>query len=270
MAELDEDPLVLRAVEIDLGDVRHAQQMALQPLGDALEVGIGRPFTGQGVEHGIDVAELVVDIRADEAARQVRLQVVELLAHLVEELRHVARRGGVAEHHLDRREAGLGIGLRPLEIGQFLQLLLDPLGHLVLHLAGGGARPGRGDGDHLDGEGRILRLPEPQVRDDAGRHHDEDGEEHQRPVRHRPVGPVALGQGGVVAVMGGGHGGSLRGGTGRGSVGDEGAGPGWISGRRRCARAAGRPACGRQGRRPCRPRRRRWRSARRDRHSRRR
>ena len=128
VAELDEDPLVLHAVEVDLGDARHLQEPLAQPLGDLLQLRVVGAVAGQHVEDRIDVAVFVVDVRADEVAGQLAADVVELLAQLVEELRHLPGRRVVAEADIHRREAGLGVGDDLVEPGQLLQLLLDPVG----------------------------------------------------------------------------------------------------------------------------------------------
>ncbi len=71
VAELDEDALVLRAVDVDLGDVRDAQQLNLHRLGDALELREVGPIRLHHVEQAVDVAVLVVDARPDQRGRQV-------------------------------------------------------------------------------------------------------------------------------------------------------------------------------------------------------
>ena len=88
MAELDEDLLVLHAVEIDLGDAVHLEQLLAHGFGHALQLRVVGAVGGQHVEDGIDVAVFVVDAGPDQVCWQVRANVVELLAQLVEELRH--------------------------------------------------------------------------------------------------------------------------------------------------------------------------------------
>ena len=161
--ELDEDLLVLGPVQVDLGDVLHLEQPLAERLGDLLHLRVVAALRRQHVEDRVDVAVLVVDRRADQAGRQIVLDVADLLAELVEQLRHVARRRVVLERHLHRGERRLGIGRHLVEIGQLLQLLLDRIGHLGLHVAGGRARPHRADDHDLDGEGRILGASEAAI-----------------------------------------------------------------------------------------------------------
>ena len=90
--ELDEDALVLGAVEIDLGDAGHLQQPLAHALGGLLQLRVVGAVAGHHVEDGIDVAEFVVDGRAEQAGGQLALHVGELLAQQVEQVRHVLRR----------------------------------------------------------------------------------------------------------------------------------------------------------------------------------
>ena len=135
MRELDEDLLVLGAVEVDLGDVRHLQQPLAHAFGGLLQLRVVGAVAGHHVEDGIDVAEFVVDDGTEQAGRQLALHVGELLAQQIEQIRHVLRRRRVLEGDLHRRERRLRIGLHLVEIGQLLQLLLDGVGDLGLHLA---------------------------------------------------------------------------------------------------------------------------------------
>ncbi len=121
---------------------------------------------------------------------QVGADVAELLAQLVEELRHFAGRRVVLEFDLHRREGRLGVGRDLVEVGQLLQLLLDRVRDLILHFLRGGARPDRGDDRDLDGEVRILGAPELEVGEGACRRQHQDHEQHQRRVLDGPGGKI--------------------------------------------------------------------------------
>ncbi len=71
VAELDEDPLVLHAVEVDLGHPVDLEQALAQAFRHALQLGVVGAWAGQHVEDGIDVAVFVVDGRGRDAGRQV-------------------------------------------------------------------------------------------------------------------------------------------------------------------------------------------------------
>ena len=89
--ELDVDALVLRAEDVDLGDVRQLQQ----PLADLVHVVpqllAGEAVGGEAVDDAVGVAELVVEERAEDAERQRVADVAHLLAHLVPDVRHPGR-----------------------------------------------------------------------------------------------------------------------------------------------------------------------------------
>ncbi len=142
VAELDEDLLRPLADDVDLVDVGNAQQALADVLGARLEVGEAQPVGGEHVERRIDVAVFVVEVRPDDAGRQFAADVADLLADLVPEVLDLGGRRLVGENHPDEGDAGLRIALDAVEIGQLLQLLLDLVGDLRLHLGRGRARPG--------------------------------------------------------------------------------------------------------------------------------
>ena len=185
--ELDEDALVLGAVEVDLGDARHLQQPLAHAFGGLLQLRVVGAVAGHHVEDGIDVGEFVIDDRAEQACRQLALHVDQLLAQQIKQIRHVLRRRRVAEGDLHRGERRLRIGLHLFEVRQFLQLLLDRVGDLRLHFGRGGARPDRRDVHHLDREERILGAAELLVGEEAGGAERNDQEQDQRGMADRPA-----------------------------------------------------------------------------------
>jgi hypothetical protein len=127
---------------------------------------------------------------AAHALRQGVLDVAELLAHLVPDLRHRGRRRRLAQVDLDLRHAGLGVAADVVDLGHFLQLLLELVGHLLGHLLRRAARPGGLNHHGLDGELGVFLLPELAVGEDAAEaeHHQQEGD-HLR-VAQRPFGEV--------------------------------------------------------------------------------
>src|SRR5262245_36529100 len=186
MAELDEDLLRPLADDVDLVDVGYAEQALADVLGARLEVGEAHAVGAEHIESGIDVAVLVVEVGAGDARRQLVPDVADLLAHLVPELLHSRGRGLVRQVDADEGHARLRIALDAVEIGKLLQLLLDLVGDLRLHLGRGRAGPGHVHDHGLDREGRVLGAAEIEIRIDAGRAEDNDHEQDQRPMRDRP------------------------------------------------------------------------------------
>jgi hypothetical protein len=190
VVELDEDLFRLLADEVDLVDVGNAQEALANVFRARLERCETEAIRCQHVDRGIDVAIFVVEVRPDNAGRQVTLDVADSLADLVPELLHHGRRCPVDQEDLDEGDAGLRIGFHPVEIGQFLQLLLDHVGDLRLHLGRSRAGP-RDVHDHgLDGEGRIFGAPEVEVGIGPCPAEDQDHEQHERAVRDRPFGQI--------------------------------------------------------------------------------
>jgi hypothetical protein len=176
LGELDEDSLVLGAVEIDFCHSRHLQQTLTHALGRLLELGVIGTIAGHGVKNGIDVAEFVVDDRTEQTRRKLALHVGNLLAQQIEQVRHVLWRRGILESDLHCRERRLRIRLHLLEVRQLLQLLLDGVSDLGLHFGSGRAGPDRRDVDNLDREEGIFGAAETLVGEEAGgaeRYHEE-------------------------------------------------------------------------------------------------
>src|SRR5215204_2393123 len=92
------------------------------------------------------LVELIVEERSDHTFRQGGLDVADLLADLVPDVRQVALGCRLLEIHEDRRLAGLRVALDIVETRRFLELLFESR-HLLESVLGGRARPGDLD-DH--------------------------------------------------------------------------------------------------------------------------
>ena len=187
MRELDEDLLVLGAVEVDLGHPGHLQQPLAHAFGGLFQLRIVGAVAGHHVENGIDVGEFVVDDGAEQVGRQLALHVGEFLAQQIKQIRHVLGRRRILERDLHRGEGRLRIGLHLVEIRQLLQFLLDRVGDLHLHFRSGRARPDRRDVHHLDGEERILGAAEPLIGEEAGGTERNDQKQNERGMADRPA-----------------------------------------------------------------------------------
>ena len=180
--KFDKDLVLLHADELDLGHVRQAQQLLAHPLDVVAQLRVREPVGRERIDGPEHVAELIVEERAQRLSGEGLADVTDLLPDLVPDVRHVLRRGRVEQLEDDQRLAGLGVAARPLEVGRLLQLLLDPVGDLLVHLLGGGAGPQRADYHAAKGKVRVLALTElEKCNDPADRDHD-DEKERQFPV----------------------------------------------------------------------------------------
>ena len=73
--QVDVDDLVLHADEIHLAYVAHAQQLCADEFGLVAQLAIRETVAGQRVDHAIDIAEVVVEQRADCALRKLAADV---------------------------------------------------------------------------------------------------------------------------------------------------------------------------------------------------
>ena len=130
---------------------------------------------GDAVDDAEDVAELVVEEGPDHALRQRGLDVADLLADLVPDVREVALGRRFLEVDEDRRLAGLRVALDVVEVRGLLELLFEPVRHLLERVGRGGARPGDLDDHGLHGEVGVLLAAEPLIGADAA----DDAEQHE-------------------------------------------------------------------------------------------
>jgi hypothetical protein len=132
--ELDVDLLGLLAVNVDLLHHRHLQQAALDVLRYVGKLREADAVALDGIQQPGHVAEFVVEDRADDAFRELELNVAELLARLVPRLLLIRVRGA-ADHRDQHGAVALArVGLDLLEVVELLEFLLHPVEHLVLDL----------------------------------------------------------------------------------------------------------------------------------------
>ena len=187
VAEFNEDPLALGAVEIDLRDVGQPTQPLAQRFCDFLQLRVARAVANDRIKDGVNVAELVVDCRSEDIGRQVRLHVGHLFAQLEKEQRHVPRARGILEFEGNGDEPGLRVGLDLVDSRQLLQLLLDPVRHLPLHFGGGRAWPGGADVDVLDRERGVLGAAQLRIGQGAQRRDRQYQERDELRMPDRPI-----------------------------------------------------------------------------------
>ena len=165
--ELDEDPFVLRAEDLDLGDVRHMEQLRAHVFHVVSKLAEGEAIGREAVDDAERVAELVVEAGSDYARRERMAHVADAFAHVVPDVRYLSRRRAALEIDEDRRDAGARVAAQEVELRRLLQRPLEPLRDLLQRVVDRGPGP-RGLDDHrLDDEGRVLVPPEPVVRQTA-------------------------------------------------------------------------------------------------------
>src|SRR5271165_4898008 len=192
--ELHIDPLVLGPEDVDLRNVRQLEELLSDSVHIVPELTMSEPIGGKAVDDAVGVAELVVEAGADDALRQVVADVVDLLAHLIPDVRHLSRARRIFKIHEDRSLARGRVALQVVEVRRLLELALEPVGDLLERVADRGAGPPDLHHHGLDGEVGILAAAEPEVGPDA-RHDDDEHEiDHERTMPDRPFGEVEVHQ----------------------------------------------------------------------------
>ena len=103
--ELDEDPLVLRAQDLDLRDVGDLQQLRADVLDIVAQLAMREAVGREAVDDAEGVAELVVEAGPDDAGRQRVAHVADALAHVIPDVGHLVGGGAALQIDEDRRDA---------------------------------------------------------------------------------------------------------------------------------------------------------------------
>src|SRR5271166_6658005 len=192
--ELHIHTLVLGAEDVDLRDVRQLEELLSHVVHIVPQLPMREPVRGKAVDDAESVAELIVETRADDALRHFVADVVDFLANLVSDVRHLSRARRIFQVDEDRGLARGRVALQVVQVRRLLELALETVGDLLDRVADRCARPSDLHDHGLDGEVRILAAPEPEVGSDA-RHHDDEHEiDHERTMADRPFGEVEVHQ----------------------------------------------------------------------------
>ncbi len=167
IGDLDVDALLLVGDEVDLVDAGHAQQLGTQPLRIVVHLRGREAIALERIEVRIDVAELIVEERALDPGWQRIGDIADFLADLVPRVGDLRRRRGVLDREEQHRLAGARIAAQEVDVGRLLELARDTVGHFLLDLARGRARPESLDHHDLESERRVFRLRELAVREHA-------------------------------------------------------------------------------------------------------
>ena len=190
--ELDEDPLVLGADDLDLGYVGNEQEPGTDVLDVVAQLPTGEPIGGEAIDDAERVAEPIVEERADRAGRQGVADIRHQVADLIPGVLHVRSRNRLLQVDEDRRHARRRRASQEVEARCFLELPLEPFRDLRQGILHRRARPRRGDDHRLDDEGGILIAAETVEGQEAG------SDRHDHEIDHD--GAVSQGQSRQVEV----------------------------------------------------------------------
>ena len=181
------DRLVLCADDIDLADIVDGQDLGAGIFHQVTQLPLAETVAGEGVDIAINVAETVIEEGADHAGWKLALDVADHVAHPHPGRFDIARLGFRHQLHKDRRAARHRLAAQMIEIIEFLELLLDPVGHLPRHFLRRGAGPLGTDHHGLDGEVRVFLATEVEIGKNAGENENQHEIPDKRTVFERPV-----------------------------------------------------------------------------------
>ena len=188
--EFQIDFLVLFAQQFDLA----RQWQRLHQIADIIhavaQFARGEAVRREGIDIAEHVAEIVVELEAREFLREFRANVRHHLADALPDLGDMLAANGLVQFDIDDRLPRHGDRAGKVQLVQFLQLLLDPLGDLIQRLVNRGAGQGRADHHHLDGEVRVFLAPQIGIGNRPRQHRHDQQEPHKAAMFQRPVGQI--------------------------------------------------------------------------------
>src|SRR4051812_48856651 len=124
---------------------------------------MGEPVRGKAIDDAIGVAELVIEPGPDHALRQGVLDVADLLAVLIPDVRDLLGANGALYVDENGRLAGRRVAAQVVEVWRFVQLALKALGDLQQRVVQGRAGPRRLHDHRLDGERGVFAAAQCQL-----------------------------------------------------------------------------------------------------------
>ena len=157
---LHEDFLRLYAYQLNLFDIRHAEEVELDFFGVFTHILIGEAVTGNGVDIAVNVIKTVVIKRTYGTRRQVLLAVIDDVAQLQPALTYRVAGNLILERYGNNADAGTRIAGDFLNLRQTLNLLFQSICQMHLNILGAGTGPGCGYYHLLDGKAGVLAASE--------------------------------------------------------------------------------------------------------------
>ena len=157
---LHEDFLRLHAYQLNLFDIRHAEEVQLDFFGVFTHILIGEAVTGNGVDIAVNIIKTVIIKRTYGAGRQLFLAVIDDVAQLQPALAYRVAGNLILERYRNNADAGTRIAGDFFNLRQTLNLLFQRIGQMHLNILGAGAGPGCGYYHLLDGKAGVLAASE--------------------------------------------------------------------------------------------------------------
>ena len=188
--EVEVDLFVLVAEDLDLANVRRAQELGPSDLCEIAGFARAEAVIGDAVDNAENIAELVIEEGADNALREGRLDVADLLADLVPDVIDLALWRRFLEIDENGRLSGLGVALEVVEVRGLLELLLESVGDLLQGVYRCRTRPGDLDDHGLHRKIGVLLAAKLLIGAEAGDGTEQHQEHDNRLVADGPLGEI--------------------------------------------------------------------------------
>src|SRR5262249_24307580 len=120
--ELDKDLLVLRADDLDTGDIGNVQQARANLLDVIAQIAMRETLRAKTVNQPVGVAEVVIETRSYNAGGQRMPNIAYVLSNLIPDVRHLGRRRRSLQVDENCRAARAGVAAQEIQTLDLLQL----------------------------------------------------------------------------------------------------------------------------------------------------
>ncbi len=175
--EIQVNHFVLLADHLDLAQPRHRTDLGTYLFHVVAQLAHRQAIASKGVHRTEHVTELIVERRPLQTLGECAANIVDLLAHLVPDLRDGLGAGGVLEKHEYRGFARPRVAFHVVEGVEFFEFFLDAVGDLLEGFFLGRTGPAGLDHHGLDGERGVFLTAKVHV----GEHAHQQRDEHQVP-----------------------------------------------------------------------------------------
>jgi hypothetical protein len=170
-----------------LPDVVDLENLAAHLLNVVPQLTHRKAVAGERIDVAENIAELVIEADAFQRVGKRAANIIDVLAHLIEQIRELFRVRGIFERYKYRGPTRDGVAFGVVERIDLLDLLLDAVSDLIERVGNRGARPFCADNHRLDRERRVFLSTKLPVGVHAGQNEREHQKHDKRRMAERPL-----------------------------------------------------------------------------------
>src|SRR5262245_21471030 len=186
------DTFILRTKDVGANDLFHRKQSRTRDLDVVAELAMSEAAAGESINDAVGIAQFIVEKWSQKSLGKSIPNVIDLLAHLIPDVRNALSGDRVVKHHINDRAPGSGVAGNKLQLRNLFQFLFETFSNLPARLFDRSARPMRLHNHQLVWKRRIFAAAKLQVRPHAR----DDAYDHEKRDEHaivdRPLGKIEI------------------------------------------------------------------------------